>query len=201
MGKFRMKGHVFGISLAVVCAFASHALAAQSDALTAWFMRATAYNTESAAIKMSRPEQLPGKPPEMTCRYEDGRPQLAAVWQLLRYDRTHHIAFAAATTDQCSVALFRAPAPPVTVPDADLSGYATRLGVRIGSTYESVRTTYSGGPQKSASHFVVAYTSTVPGETMALPKKKIGLPQMVTIVVDAGHVSAISIYTNLAGEF
>jgi hypothetical protein len=196
-----MKRRAFGISLAALCAFAPHALTAQSDALTAWFMRATAYNGQSAATKMSRPELLPGKPSEMNCRSEDRRPELAAVWQLLRYDRTHHIAFAAATTDQCSVALFRAPVSPVRVPDADLSGYSTRLGLRIGSTYESVRTTYGGGPQKSASHFVVAYTSTVPGETMTLPKKKIRLPQVVTIVVDAGRVSAISIYTNLAPEF
>jgi hypothetical protein len=135
------------------------------------------------------------------CRYEERRPELAAVWQLLRYDRAHHIAFAAATTDQCSVALFRAPAPPVTVPNADLSGYSTRLGLRIGSSYESVRSTYGGGPQKSGSRFVVAYTSRVPGETVSMPKKKVGLPQEVTIVVDAGRVSAISIYTDLAPEF
>jgi hypothetical protein len=171
------------------------------DALTAWFMRATAYNAGGTATKMSKPELLPGKLAAMTCRYEQDRPGFAGVWQLLRYDRTHHIAFATATTDQCSVALFRVPAPSVAVPDADLSGYSTRLGVRVGSTYESVRSIYGGGPRKSAAHFVVAYTSTVPGETVGRPKKKIGLPQTVTIVVDKGRVSSLSIYTDLAGEF
>lgn len=196
-----MKQCVFGISLVVASVFASRPATSESDTLTAWFMRATAYNTAGVATKMSRPELLPGKPRGMTCRYEEGRPGFAAVWQLLRYDRTHHIAFAAATTDQCSVALFRAPAPPVTVPDADLSGYSTRLGLRVGSTYESVRSIYGGGPQKSASHFAVAYTSSVPGEAVARPQKKIGLPQVVTIVVGGGRVSGISIYTDLAGEF
>ncbi|HEY1656609.1 MAG TPA: hypothetical protein VGF86_16010 [Candidatus Tumulicola sp.] len=197
-----MKRRVFGISLAGAFALAFAPVAAAPDALTAWFMRATAYNTEGAATKMSRPELLPGTPKSMTCHSEDGRPGLAGVWQLLAYDRVHHIAFATATTDQCSVALFRAPAPTVTVPNADLSGYATRLGLHVGSTYQSVRSTYGGGPEKSgASRFVVAYTSSVPDQTVALPHKKISLPQTVTIVVEAGRVSSISIYTDMSGEF
>ncbi|MFY9665520.1 MAG: hypothetical protein WAL67_14415 [Candidatus Cybelea sp.] len=64
-----------------------------------------------------------------------------------------------------------------------------------------MRSIYGGGPQKSASHFVVAYSSNVPGETVARPQKKVGLPQVVPIVVDGGAFSAISIYTDLAGEF
>jgi hypothetical protein len=196
-----MKQRVFGISLLVVCMLAARPATSASDPLTAWFMRATAYNTEGVATKMSRPELLPGTPRAMTCRYDEGSAGFAGVWQLLRYDRTHHIAFATATTDQCSVALFRAPVPSVTVPNADLSDYSTRLGLRVGSSYESVRSIYGGGPRRSASHFVVAYTSSVPGETVARPQKKVGLPQVVTIVVDGGRVSAISIYTDLAGEF
>ena len=190
-----------GIALGVTYAFAASGVAGASDTLTTWFMHATAYNTQTPTVKMAKPELLPGKRRGMSCRYEEGRPGFAGVWQLLAYDRTHHIAFGTATTDQCSVALFRAPAPGVTVPDADLSGYATPLGVRIGSTYDSVRSIYGGGPQKTASHFVVAYSSSVPGETVSLPHKKVDLPQVVTIVVDDHRVSAISIYTDLAGEF
>jgi hypothetical protein len=193
-----MKRQVLSRWLAAACAFAPAVGA--SDSLTAWFMHATAYNTQRAAITMSRPDALPGKPSAMACRYEEGRPGFAGVWQLLRYDRTHHIGFATATTDQCSVALFRAPVPPVSVPDADLSGYSTRLGLHIGSTYQSVRSTYGGGAQKTSSHFVVSYRSTVPGETFAQPRKKVGLPQVVTIVVGEGRVRAITIYTDLAGE-
>ena len=202
MKRSQKKRWVFPASLATAAlAFAPHPVPGASDALTAWFMRATAYNTELRTTKMAKPDELPGTPKGMTCRYEEGRPNFAGVWQLLRYDRTHHIAFAAATTDQCSVALFRAAAPPASVPDADLSSYSTRLGLRVGSTYETVRATYGGGPQKSASHFVVAYSGNASGETVSLPKKKIDLPQTVTIVVDHQRVSAITIYTDLAGEF
>lgn len=196
-----MKRRAFVASLAAACAFAPIAAFPANDALTAWFMHATAYNTQGAATKMSRPEILPGRPAGMMCRYEEGRPGFAGVWQLLRYDRTHHIAFATATTDQCSIALFHAPPPPATVPDTDLSSYSTRLGLRVGSTYEDVRSTYGGGPQKSANHLVVAYTSSVPGKTVGKPQKRVSLHQVATIVVDAGRVSSISIYTDLAPEF
>jgi hypothetical protein len=171
---------------------------ATSD-LTAWFLRATAYNTQTHTVTMTKPEILPGKPAAMRCRYQEHLPDFNGVWQLLSYDRVHHIAFAAATTDQCSVALFRAPAPAISVPDADLSVYSTRLGVRIGSSYDSVRALYGGGPRNSASHFVVAYAANQPGETVT--HKKITLPQVVTIVVDAQRVSSVSIYTDLSGEF
>ncbi|HEX3672387.1 MAG TPA: hypothetical protein VHT92_11850 [Candidatus Cybelea sp.] len=196
-----MKQRLFGIVLVAVCAFATRPVAAGSDALTSWFTQATAYHTGGNAFKMSKPEQLPGKPASMNCHDEEGRPNFAGVWQLLKYDRIHHIAFATATTDQCSVALFRAPAPAVSVPDADLSAYSTRLGVRIGTSYATVRSIYGAGPEKSARHFVVIYSSNVPGETVALPKKKVDLPQDVTIVVDSQRVSAISIYTDMAPEF
>lgn len=201
MDRFQLNRLIFTASLVLATASTIRPVTGAPDALTAWFMHATAYNTQGTGTEMSRPDPLPGKPRAMTCHYEEGRPVLAGVWQLLRYDRTHHIALAAATTDQCSAALFRAPAPPVAVPDADLSAYSTRLGLRVGSTYDSVRSIYGGGPQKTANRFVVTYTSNVPGETVALPKKKIDLPQVVTIVVEHSRVSSISIYTDLAGEF
>jgi hypothetical protein len=136
----------------------------------------------------------------MTCRYEEHLPGFNCVWQLLRYDRVHHIAFAAATTDQCSIALFRAPTPAVRVPDVDLSEYSTRLGVRIGSTYDGVRSIYGGGPHNGASHFVVRYSSSLPGLTATVPRKHVALPQIVTILIDGQRVSSISIYTNRTGE-
>ena len=51
-----MKQCVFGISLVVASVFASRPATSESDTLTAWFMRATAYNTAGVATKMSRPE-------------------------------------------------------------------------------------------------------------------------------------------------
>jgi hypothetical protein len=189
------------IAALVICVFGlgSYRASASSDNLTSWFVKATAYTTQGRTTSMVKPDPLPGTPSGMACRYQDGRPNFNGVWQLLSYDRTHHIAFAAATTDQCSVALFRAPAPPQAVPDADLSSYSTRLGVHIGTAYSSVRSVYGGGPQKTASHFVVQYSSNVPGETVT--HKKVSLPQVITIVVDAQRVSSISMYTDLSGEF
>lgn len=194
----RRSGLIISFAVAI-CAFNSPPVIGATNDLTTWFMRATAYNTQSHTIAMAKPELLPGKPRTMDCRYEEHLPDFNGVWQLLRYDRVHHIAFAAATTDQCSVALFRASAPAIAVPAADLSGYSTRLGVHVGSTYDSVRTNYGGGPRKSASHFVVTYSSNAPGESAT--HKKVSLPQVVTVVVDDQRVSAISIYTDLAGEF
>jgi hypothetical protein len=165
-------------------------------------MRATAYNTQSHTIAMAKPEILPGKPSSMTCRYEENRPNSNGVWQLLRYDRVHlhHIAFAAATTDQCSIALFRASTPAVAAPNADLAAYSTKLGVRIGSTYDSVRSIYGGNARENARHFVVLYRSGVPGLTATVPRKNVALPEIVTIVVGGQRVSSISIYIDRAGE-
>jgi hypothetical protein len=197
-----VKRLIFALSL-VVATFAAgfHPIVAAAGDLTAWFMRATAFNTQSKTIAMARPEILPGTPRSMDCHYIAHRPNFTGVWQLLSYDRVHHIAFATATTDQCSLALFRAPVPGLAVPNEDLSGYTTRLGVHIGSTYDGVRKIYGGGPPKSASHFVVQYSSDVPGETLSIPHKKIAMPQIVTVVFDQQRVSAISIYTDIGGEF
>jgi hypothetical protein len=200
----QMKRLGFVVSFAVAaCAFGALPVIGATNDPTAWFIHATAYNTESRTIAMAKPELLPGRPRSMDCRYEEHLPDFNGVWQLLRYDRVHHIAFAAATTDQCSIALFRAPSPSVAVPDADLSGYSTALGVRVGSSYDSVRSIYGGRPRKSAStsHFVVQYRSSVPGLTATVPRKKVALPESVTIVVDGQYVSSISIYIDRAGEF
>ncbi|HXM06767.1 MAG TPA: hypothetical protein VN936_04850 [Candidatus Acidoferrum sp.] len=197
-----MKRLSFALSLAVaMLALGFHPVVAAANDLTAWFMRATAFNTQGKTTRMTRPEILPGTPRSMDCHYIEHRPNFTGVWQLLSYDRVHHIAFATATTDQCSLALFRAPAPDLTVPNEDLSGYATRLGVHIGSTYDSVRKIYGGGAPKSASHFVVRYSSDVPGETVSMPHKKIAMPQVVTVVFDQQRVSSISIYTDVGGEY
>lgn len=197
-----MNRFAFVVSAGVAaCAFGSRPVIGATNDLTTWFMHATAYNTQSRAIAMAKPELLPGRPRSMDCRYEEHLPDFNGVWQLLRYDRVHHIAFAAATTDQCSIALFRAASPSVAVPDADLSGYSTPLGVRVGSSYDSLRSIYGGGPRTSASHFVVQYRCSVPGLTATVPRKKVALPETVTIVVDGQRVSSISIYIDRAGEF
>ena len=86
------------------------------------------------------------------------------------------------------------------MPDADLSNYSTGRGLHVGSTYQSVLTDY-GGSAKHGAHFVALYSASVPGETVGEPHKHIKLPQTITIVVDGGHVSAITIEIDLGGEF
>jgi hypothetical protein len=192
-------GFALSVSIATFAAGLNPVVAATNDR-TVWFMQATAFNTQAKTIPMAKPEILPGTPRAMDCHYIEHRPNFMGVWQLLSYDKVHHIAFATATTDQCSIALFRAPSPGLTVPSEDLSGYRTGLGVHIGSTYDSVRKIYGGGLPKSASHFVVVYSSSVPGETVSLPHKKVAMPQVVTVVFDQQRVSSISIYTDIGAE-
>jgi hypothetical protein len=96
--------------------------------------------------------------------------------------------------------VFRASKPSVSVPDADLSKYATGRGLHVGSTYQQVLSTY-GGKAMHGAHFVARYAATVPGQTVSEPPKHIDLPETITLVVDDGHVSAITIDIDLGGEF
>jgi hypothetical protein len=150
---------------------------------------------------MKRPDFLPGTSwKTMHC---DGRGVAIGngIWQLVKFDRTHGIGLAMATTDQCSVALFKASSPGVSVPNADLTGMSTARGIHIGSTYQSVLSTYGGKSAKRGRHFLVAYTSAVPDTTLGSPHKAITLPQTITLVVDNGRVSAITITVDEGGMF
>ncbi len=123
------------------------------------------------------------------------------IWQLVTYDRVHAIALAVASTDQCSISVFKAPSPGVVVPDADLSGVSTGRGVRIGSTYKELLTTYGGKPKAQTARLVVRYTATVAGTSVAHPEKPVDNPETMTFVIDNGRVSAITVSVDLGGEF
>jgi hypothetical protein len=194
-----MKRLIFALSL-VVATFAAgfHPIVAAADDLTAWFMRATAFNTQSKTIAMARPEILPGTPRSMGLSLYSTSPEFYG--RLAAPKLRSRASYRIRDRDDRSVQS-RAPAPGLAVPNEDLSGYTTRLGVHIGSTYDGVRKIYGGGPPKSASHFVVQYSSDVPGETLSIPHKKIAMPQIVTVVFDQQRVSSISIYTDIGGEF
>lgn len=195
-----MKGFV-GCVVVLALGFAGAAVArADSVALMQWFLHATSAQSSGTATPTERPDFLPGTSQRsMACRYEAGRPAMG-TWQLLKYDRTHHIGLASATTDACSVALFRASKPSVSVPDADLSTYSTGRGIHIGSTYQKVLSTY-GGSAKHGAHVVVLYSASVPGQTVSEPPKPIKLPETITLVIDNGHVSSITIFIDLGGVF
>jgi hypothetical protein len=192
-----MRGLITCIPVVAVFAIALESAQAASADLTQWFLHATAYQT-SATGRMTRPDFLPGNSLEsMSCVGWHGtgkRPViLNGIWELAKYDRRHHIALAAATTDQCSVALFEAPTPAVNAPDADLSQYSTGRGLRIGSTYKNVLSIYGGPPAKHSGHFVAEYGALVPAVTESLPHKRVQLDESITIVIDNDRVSAITI--------
>jgi hypothetical protein len=188
------------VVLAATYVLGGAAARADSTTLMQWFLHATAAQSSGTAQTLSKPDFLPGTSQRsMACRYVEGGPAMG-TWQLQKYDRTHRIGMAAATTDACAVSVFRASKPSVSVPDADLSKFATGRGLHVGSTYQQVLSTY-GGKAMHGAHFVARYAATVPGETVSEPPKHIDLPETITLVIDDGHVSAITIDIDLGGEF
>lgn len=144
---------------------------------------------------MGRPDFFCGKTFEaMTCHLtwlKNEAPNFYGVWELLIYDRKHQIALAHATTDQESFALFRAPAPAVSVPNADLSEWTTARGLQIGSPYSKVLSLY-GGTQKHGQRFVGVYTASFP-TVDEFTKRHETLDETVTLVVTDDRVTSISI--------
>lgn len=188
-------------TLCLAAAFAIPAGAAWSADLTQWFLTATAAETSGPSAGTVKPEFLGGRSMHAEHCGANGV-RLAGVWQLIKYDRTHHIALAAASTDQCSVAVFEAATPGVNLPDADLAGYATgRGGIHIGSAYREVIAAYGGAPPKHASRLVLRYTARIPDETVGTPHKHISDDEVLTIVIDNDRVTSITSYIDLSGEF
>lgn len=169
--------------------------------LSSWFSNATAANHSGTAVAASAPDFLPGKSMQSMHCGGGGVPIGAGIWQLVKYDRTHKIALAVASTDQCSVALFEAAPPAVNVPNADLSQISTGRGIRIGSPYAQLVTTYGGKPKADAGRSIVMYSANVPGTSVAHPTKKIVNPETMTFVVERGRVTAMTVSIDLGGEF
>lgn len=178
------------------------AAAAATPDLTHWFFNATAlYRSTVTPTQMRKPDYLGGTTQSAMHCGAVGK-NIAGVWELLKYDRRHDIALAVASTDQCSAALFNASPPPgVSVPDADLSGYRTGRGVRLGMSYRDVLAIYGGPPAKGGKHFVVAYASGVTGTTVSLPHRIVKLPQTITLVFDDARVSSIAVIIEEGGLF
>ena len=186
-----------------VLALAAAPVRAAPADLTAWFVRATAYHDATPARRMAAPDFLPGTSlRSMACGGSATvAPILQGIWQLEKYDRAHHLALAAASTDQCSVALFAAPPPAVRVPAGDLTQLRTGRGLHIGSTYAQVLATYGGEPAKHGARFVAAYDAFVPTETESLPHKLVQLPEHVTLVLVNERISSITISVDLGALY
>src|SRR5215472_19067029 len=91
------------------------ARAGASPNLAQWFFNATAAESSGSAIGTIKPDYLGGS--SMHAMHCGATGVSLGIWQLVKYDRTHHIGLAAASTDQCSVAVFAASPPNVNVPD------------------------------------------------------------------------------------
>jgi hypothetical protein len=152
-----------------------------------------------SASKMSKPDYLAGKTKDQMCsvigRFGTASAN-AGTWIVLAYDRAHHLGLAASSTDACNVTLFSAPPPPKAVRNADLSAYQTVRGIRIGTSYGKVISTY-GGKAKRGSHFLAAFSAPVPGERSYDGKRFVKLSEDIVVKVDDSRVSAISILIDL----
>ncbi|HET6275684.1 MAG TPA: hypothetical protein VFE16_07120 [Candidatus Cybelea sp.] len=169
--------------------------------LSDWFYAATAANQSRTVAATITPDFLSGKTMRSMHCGGTGVSIGSGIWQLVKYDRKHEIGLAVASTDQCSVAVFKASPPSVTVPDADLSQVSTGRGVRIGSSYSELLATYGGKPKPQSARFVVPYAATVPSTSVTHPSKHVDDPETITFVIEKGRVSAITVSVDLGGEF
>lgn len=171
--------------------------AGASANLARWFFNASAAESSGSAIGTIKPDYLGG--PSLHAMHCGASGVSLGIWQLVKYDRTHHIGLAAASTDQCSVSVFAASPPNVKVPDADLSSYSTGRGIHVGSSYEDVIAAYGGKPSKTGSHVVLRYTSSIPSKTVT--NKAVNDDEVLTIVISNDRVTAITASIDLSGEF
>jgi hypothetical protein len=163
-----------------------------------WFLSATAFDAPGTTRTISKPDFL-GSSDWRNCaggHFDEYPPTFYGVWSLLKYDTKHHIALARGLTDQCSLALFKAPPPFIKAAGADLSHYGTVRGLRIGSPYSQVLALY-GPPVKHGRRFVTSYAALVPA--IAYNHKHVDLDERITLVVEDGYVSSISVYIAESG--
>lgn len=196
----RLRLRVRGLGALIIVLFSVVLGPAQAapTALYSWFARATAWDAPGTSQKIAAPDSF-GSP--CAFKYDRGTsPSISPFWSLLKYDRKHQIGLATEHNDGHGCAVFNAPTPPATVPDADLSQARTSRGLRIGSTYAQVLAAY-GPAAKRGQHFVTSYSAGIRGVTVALPHQTIELPQRITLVIDNGRVSSIVIYVDESGLY
>jgi hypothetical protein len=189
---------VAAASLTLVGLLSAKGLCSANSDLDTWFLQATSFNKPGTLKHISKPDFL-GTSDWRSCasdHFTADAPNFYGVWSLLKYDRTHHIAFARGMTDQCSLAVFQAPTPGGKVPDADLSQYGTVRGLRIGSPYSQVLALY-GPPVKSGNRFVTSYAASVPA--IAVNGQHVDLDERITLVIQNGLVSSIAVYIEESG--
>ncbi|HEY1883250.1 MAG TPA: hypothetical protein VGG51_09465 [Candidatus Cybelea sp.] len=191
----------WGTSLSVLILVATLGAAGAGHDLSDWFFGATAAHQSNTAVATIKPDYLPGSSLRAMHCGASGVAIGGGIWELVKYDRKHGIGLAAASTDQCSVAVFKAPPPGVTVPDADLSQLSTGRGVRIGSPFKDLVAAYGGKPVEKSGRFIVTYAATVPGTSAASPPKKVDDAESLIFVIENGKVMAMTVSIDLGNEY
>jgi len=180
----------FAGALAAFTAVLASALssAAASSGLGPWFAHATSYGTSGlTATKLAKPDFFAATNGKAICHGS----MLPASKHVENYDTQRRLGLAVATTDQCSMAVFEAPPPGVSVADADLSSYKTQRGLHVGSSASSVAAAYGGSPPKGGRH-TVAYTADFPEKSPAT-NKMVQLSEDITLVLDGGRVTSVMV--------
>jgi hypothetical protein len=200
-----MRRLAFGLFLAAGVTCAAPSRAAQPD-LSSWFARATGYGKSITAATLAAPDFLGGTTLDaqehaLYVHPDRRQPVWMGMWQLLAYDRTHHIGLARATTDQSSIAVFTATSPRVEVKDRDLSTFSTGKGIHVGSRYSAVVKAYGKPAVPYSHHFIAAYDSKVPQTTMTIPHKKAMLPLTLMFTIDNDRVTSALSTVGLGGLF
>jgi hypothetical protein len=169
--------------------------------MDSWFLSATMFRDPGTLQRVAKPDFF-GSADWQRCaggRVKANSPVFFdGLWSLLSYDAKHHIALARATTDQCSIALFKAPPPPKRAADADLTDFGTASGLRIGSSYAKVLAIY-GPPVKRGQRFVTSYSGSI--HAIAFNQKHVELPERITLVIVDERVASISIDIDESGLF
>jgi hypothetical protein len=189
---------VAAASLTLVTLFSAKGSCSDNSDLDRWILQATSFNNPGTPKHTSKPDFL-GSSDWRSCagdHFSEPAPNFYGVWSLLKYDRTHHIAFARGLTDQCSLALFQASPPGTKVAEADLSRYSTVRGLHIGSPYAQVLALY-GPPVKRGNRFVTSYAASVPA--IAVNGTHVDLDERITLVIKNGLVSSIAVYIEESG--
>ncbi|HLJ84417.1 MAG TPA: hypothetical protein VKT51_09625 [Candidatus Eremiobacteraceae bacterium] len=191
---------------AIVVGICAAASPAATNTVDQWFSQATGLSDKPGPVTVqhiSTPDYLCGKTFATMCKDPNGGSNvlMLSFWDLYSYDRSHHIGLARSGTDQLGWALFTAPPPPgVSVPDKDLSHYATGRGLHIGSPYSQVLALY-GPPVMHGKHFVTSYgaddTVYYKGKPQYWQGKLERQSETITLVVDDGRVSSITINVEL----
>lgn len=195
-----MQMRTIAMLLSIVVIATPAAQATQRAIPSSWFENATGVYAKVPVVAIDKADYLPGTTRDDVCRVAKVRgTPVDVLYELQAYDPAHHLGLANFVTDGCHVVIFSAvlPAGSPPVRRADLSGYHTARGLRVGSPYADVRRVY-GAPRNSSAHFVMKFSASTGKERGYENDEMVDVPEQITIVVDNQRVTSIAVMIDLA---